>query len=135
MENEKSKETILDTDTKGVPCSFSIPPHFFSPLPYQTIMNVEKQLPPSKYLRTHRFQMLFYANTSTLPCPQYPELTLLSSFLLPVTCHAAIGKKNILLRKLLIIILKGEIYTLSSVFGLSWRHKAAVNTFLALKLA
>lgn len=119
MENEKSKETILDTDTKGVPCSFSILPCFFSLLPYQAVMNVEKQLPPSKYLRTCRFQMLFYANTSTLPCPQHPELTLLSSSLLPVTFHVAIGKKNILARKPLIIILKGEIYTLSSVFGLS----------------
>jgi len=74
MENEKSKETILDTDTKGVPCSFSIPSCFFSPLPYQTVMNVENCFPHSKYARTYRFQMLFYANPSTLPRPAAPPV-------------------------------------------------------------
>lgn len=119
MENEKSKETILDTDTKGIPCSFSIPPCFFSPLPYQAVMNVEKQLPPLKVFEDCRFQMLFHANTSILPCPQHPELTLLSSSLLRVPFHAIIGKKKLLLKNPLIIILKGQIYTLSRAFGLS----------------
>lgn len=115
----KIKRNHIGHRYKRSPLFLFYPSLFFSPLPYQAVMNVEKQLPSSKCLRMCRFQMLFYANTSTLPCPQHPELTLLSSSLLPVSFYAAIGKKHILVRKPLIIILKGEIYTLSSVFGLS----------------
>lgn len=119
MENEKSKETILDTDTKGVPCSFSIPPCFFSLLPYQIVMNVENGFPPQSIWghidsRCYSMQIL-----PLFPAQQHPELTLLPSSLLPVAFHGVVGKKNIPVKPPLIIILKGQIYTLRSAFGLS----------------
>jgi len=94
MENEKSKETILDTDTKGVPCSFSITPGFFSPLPYQAVMNVENCFPPQSIWghtdsRCYSMQIL-----PPFPAQQQPNLTLLPSCLLPVAFHSVVGKKK-----------------------------------------
>lgn len=51
---------------------------------------------------------------------QHPELTLPPGSLLPVTFHTAVGnKKKKPLENALLIILKGQIYTLCGAFGLS----------------
>lgn len=121
MENEKSKETILDTDTKGVPCSFFIPPSLFlfsSSLPG---CNECGRLLSPQSVWGHRDSRCYSMQIlPPFPAQQHSELTLLPSCVLPFAFHTVVGKKKKHFKKKhLIIVLKRLIYTLHSAFGLS----------------
>lgn len=87
----KIKRNHIGHRYKRSPLFLFYPPLFLFSSSLPGCNECGKLLPPSKYVRTYRFQMLFYANTSTLPCPAAllvnPSAYLFAALCFPYCCR------------------------------------------------